>query len=277
MSHFAVAVITMDFPSESSLNKILAPYDEGTENHAFLEFVDVEDEYRSEYENEGTEMAKMPDGRLLHTTDEAFRVDGTPGVFSANSFKVPDNIETAKVPFKEIYGTFEEFMRDYAGYELEDGATRYGYYHNPNAKWDWYEIGGRFSGSIKDRQGRACDIAFMGDVDTSVDEEAREKALEAWGKFEKGEKTGLFDLDWWKREYVLGMFKDAEFFARTQSEFWFRAVVTPDGKWHEVGEMLMSGCSEENGDDLREWVDSYRERFVKPYLDCYIAIVDCHI
>lgn len=36
---------------------------------------------------------------------------------------------------------------DFCGYKLENG--RWGYWHNPNAKWDWsWVVGGRWSGSM---------------------------------------------------------------------------------------------------------------------------------
>ena len=58
-----------------------------------------------------------------------------------------------------------------------------------------------------------------------------------------------------------------------------RAVVTPDGVWHEVGEMGWWGLSDETGDDLLDWVDHFAERFILPYSngEYEIVAVDCHI
>lgn len=39
--------------------------------------------------------------------------------------------------------TFAEFIMD-DGYVEEDG--KFGYMHNPNSKWDWYQLGGRWTG-----------------------------------------------------------------------------------------------------------------------------------
>lgn len=40
--------------------------------------------------------------------------------------------------------TFEEWLKEYSGYVLQDGKL--GYRSNPNAKWDWYDAdGGRWS------------------------------------------------------------------------------------------------------------------------------------
>ena len=42
----------------------------------------------------------------------------------------------------ENYETIEAFATDYFGYEVQDG--KYGYVENPNAQWDWWELGGRW-------------------------------------------------------------------------------------------------------------------------------------
>lgn len=41
--------------------------------------------------------------------------------------------------------SFEEFCKDY-GYVRNGDGLRYGLWCNPNAKWDWWTIGGRWSG-----------------------------------------------------------------------------------------------------------------------------------
>ena len=43
-----------------------------------------------------------------------------------------------------MYKTFEKYAEDYRGYEYNKEEKRYGFYCNPNAMWDWYQIGGRW-------------------------------------------------------------------------------------------------------------------------------------
>jgi hypothetical protein len=53
-----------------------------------------------------------------------------------------------RISHKTRYTTFEEFAeRWYKRKPNENG--KYGYWHNPNAKWDWYELGGRWTGFFK--------------------------------------------------------------------------------------------------------------------------------
>lgn len=47
-------------------------------------------------------------------------------------------------PRQKVYKTFEKYAEDYRGYEYNKEEKRYGFYCNPNAMWDWYQIGGRW-------------------------------------------------------------------------------------------------------------------------------------
>lgn len=130
--------------------------------------------------------------------------------------------------------TFLEFMKYWTGRTLltspplpshkfgyilqnEDGSYKVIRRTNPNAKWDWYQIGGRWSGFFKlkpegsgalgDRsllmredppvKSGCADVAFKGDIDfEGMEEESRLKAIERYDFFEnfvsklpEGERT----------------------------------------------------------------------------------------
>lgn len=44
--------------------------------------------------------------------------------------------------------SFDNFAED-EGYEKHPDGDKYGCYSNPNTKWDWYELGGRWTGFLK--------------------------------------------------------------------------------------------------------------------------------
>lgn len=145
MSHFTVLVVGKDPESQ------LIPYNEDTNglNPKYVEFEDIEKKYLKSYKTESVEKVKMPDGRLLNTWDEEFRVPGTFGT-GGGSHKVPDHLKTVKVKFTKLYPTFEDYMKDWCGYKERDPKKkRFGYWTNPNAKWDWYTLGGRWTGFFK--------------------------------------------------------------------------------------------------------------------------------
>ena len=221
MSHYNVAVI-MD--GTKSLEDLLAPYDETTEDRKYSEFCDIEDEYREKYENEGDKKVKMlQDGSLVDIYDEQFLVEISEGMY--NLYRQDENIRTTTrwnkgqqvfyrydygvnevvdVPYKETYATFEEFMSEYGGYTRDEEKNRYGYWHNPNAKWDWWQVGGRWAGMLKDgRIGEQSlvypkkvtpgffDIAKIKDIDFTPDKDAYDRAIRFWEVVEEEQPTDV--------------------------------------------------------------------------------------
>lgn len=65
------------------------------------------------------------------------------------------------------YATIAEYAEDYHGYRerrVIDGVERFGYMENPNKKWDWWVIGGRWSGMLPTAAGGA-DSATKAEID----------------------------------------------------------------------------------------------------------------
>jgi len=148
MSHFTVCIIG-DNPEEQ-----LAPFQEnnmGDCPQEYLEFENMEPEYREKYMTGTIKMVRCPDGKLEHTSDAKFNVKDNPeSVFSSSKFILPDGYTTVEVSFSRVYKTFSQFMKDYAGYETKDEKTgKYGLWRNPQSKWDWYSLGGRWRGYFK--------------------------------------------------------------------------------------------------------------------------------
>lgn len=213
MSHFTVmlkitperlATHAGDVPA--AVAEMLAPYDEGTDDPKYQEFEDEEDEERQKYETGSSELVRCEDGSLASRYDERFRVPGTFGtIFGAGdaSHRVPDHLKVEDVPHKERFPTFEVYMKDYCGHDRRDERTgRYGYWRNPKKTWDWYSIGGRWTGmlpvkpSVTPRTGRPglmteppkpghADVARVADIDMDVvATETRERAEEFWDRWE---------------------------------------------------------------------------------------------
>lgn len=150
MSHFTVLVI-----GEEPENQ-LAPYQENNMGDCpdeYMVFESDEEEYLSQYEIDTTTKVIMPDGRMLNTWDNEFRKPRTYGIGSY-THEVPNHLEQRVMPLKELYPTFEEYMKDWCGYEKRDEKEgKYGRWTNPNSKWDWYLLGGRWTGFFKLKDG----------------------------------------------------------------------------------------------------------------------------
>lgn len=135
MSHYALMIRLGDIAlehAEDVISEKIEPYEEGGRT-SFHEFKDCTDEARDEWEND--------------TVDEAYRVDGVLKFSCNTDEKEKSNSEKLEdVPIQEFYKNFDDFCRTYHGYEKR--GDRYGYLHNPSAKWDWWVIGGRYSGYV---------------------------------------------------------------------------------------------------------------------------------
>ena len=143
MIHFTVLVVGDD------VEKQLAPFQEnnmGDCPREYMEFNEIEEEYRHDYENESVEMVQAPNGERFYSWDRQFKVGD---IFDQKTV-IPEDYEKVLVAHKDRYDNFDEFIRDWAGYKDQDPETgKYGYWENPQAKWDWFQVGGRWTGFFK--------------------------------------------------------------------------------------------------------------------------------
>ena len=136
MSHFAVLVAGKDPEA------LLAPFHEFEctgQDDEYVKDIDITESARSEFDQAKKRVIKAPDG----------------------------TVESA-------YDDFKAWLADYYGYKPVDSreapdlkeAHKYGYFvvqgdvvlkvvnrTNPNRKWDWYQIGGRWAGGLKLKPG----------------------------------------------------------------------------------------------------------------------------
>lgn len=139
--HFAVLARVKN-PQEKSLAKavseLLAPYESDTDDPKYLEFEDEEDETREEYETGAAPGALLADGSYAFAFDP--RVS-------------KEKLVTSPVPFKTLYSSFDIFCKEWHGVTRDPVKGRVGRWSNPNARWDWYVIGGRWEGFFEQLDG----------------------------------------------------------------------------------------------------------------------------
>jgi hypothetical protein len=153
MSHFTVVVIGNDIDEQ------LAPYAEQDFEPQYGEFQDKEDEYKNEYENEEVEIVVLADGSLHSKYAKQFQDNKS----WSNNYVYPSDSTIRKGKHSELYPTFEDYMREWHGSDERDEVKdRYGYWHNPNAKWDWYSVGGRWTGYFKPKDGTVGELGESG-------------------------------------------------------------------------------------------------------------------
>lgn len=268
MSHYAVLILHEE---EQNIEDLLAPYNENLEVEPYFK----------------------------HTYDEALKL------------------------VKEEYVPFNNFLKEYSDKELidwfvdswsafvlkEDGLYST---HNPNSKWDWYSIGGRFDGELElTDEGIEEAINYSNNPQWFKDMPREEQVehvkwvntaplkyikwftplsekdkgeLKRWWEInidddelkdgEEKDKYFFYNSEWFKRRY-----KDIDTYIKSQEITSFFAVLTPDGKWHEPGQMGWFACASCEPEDELKWNFEFYDRFIKPNLnsDLICTIVDCHI
>lgn len=174
-------------------------------------------------------------------------------------------------------------------YEDESGCGGTGIYrstYNPDSKWDWYQIGGRWTGLLDNEFSPKDDPANLtecrscnGTGKISTRNITELKTLKVKTKVEHKERDcqrcdGTGKSLVWPTGYVKfdGDVKPVIDFPENTSPF---AIVLPDGTWIEKGEMGWFGmASNEKSDD--DW-DATVRTIWQEYSDCIGVVVDCHI
>lgn len=126
MSHFTVLVKVKqdrlenhDGDLDSALREMLLPYQEDADEQ-YVQFVDCTQEIE----------------------------DSLKTVIEEGDYLAKEHPDAVGKTLEEFYGGFDEVAKEYHSYRKDSKTGKYGYYKNPNAKWDWYQIGGRWSGFL---------------------------------------------------------------------------------------------------------------------------------
>ena len=193
-------------------------------------------------------------------------------------------IDLARDLFKECKDKtddecWEFIAEDYADDMKDEDGNLYSN-SNPNAKWDWYELGGRWSDSLRLKDGSTADEAKIRDIDFTPNKNAYRAGQRFWDAVVEGRKFPGSDRYFalYKKEYYIERYGTREEYAKSSSEFKTFAVVTPDGEWHEQGEMGWFGLSSDTPAEARKWHDDYQAMFIDSAdPDLILSVYDCHI
>lgn len=231
---------------------------------------------------------------------------------------VGDDIESQLAPFQEnnmgdCPQEFLEFLED-ADADVDDLTGTRGYWRNPNSKWDWWQVGGRWSNFLLLKSGEhansalKCEIDWKGMMDADGERAARryDFALskightpkhEAWHFDEGGGPVEEQREKYWSQPRLVawkqidreelykngfGLFSspdelliDRDNYIRLAQR---KAVCThaflKSGKWAERGEM---GWFAHVSNENDAWEDIQWKLIEALPDDARLTIVDCHI
>lgn len=255
MSHFAVTVIG------ANVEEQLAPYHEfectGKDDQYVVE-LDQTEEARKEFAAHTCTRLKLKDGTLVSFFDDKGKWvpeysqpvpdSRLSGIRGERTYFVPEGCEKVEVRAPTAM-TFAEFCEDWYGHKPvtvgedidTDGAHKFGYTlvdadgsvvktvkrTNPNAHWDWYSVGGRWTGFFVLKPGKTgelgtpgvfnnvarpgtADVLTIGDIDfEKMRDTAAAEAAEAWDKV-RGAAGDMTSFNTWAetREACIAEFGD---------------------------------------------------------------------
>lgn len=249
MSHYTVLVVGDDVEGQ------LEPYDENREVAPYKKYLDDKD------------VERMID---YYRRNEGLKVD-----------------RRKKDWQEKLVAKMEDWTGCEGGYD-EDGIFYWSTY-NPDSKWDWYSIGGRWRGFFRLKKGKkgnvgqpgvfqlgteapegVADQARKGDIDwKAMTKESIEAAESAWDKIkEKKEDPFCWGHEKCtsKEDYV------KEHAMHDISTF----AVVKDGRWYEKGRMGWWAIVTDAMDE-EEWQKQWSDMVMNLPDDTQLTVVDCHI
>lgn len=264
MSHYTVAVFTDD---NTNLEDLLAPYDEKIEVDKYIKYSkeDIINIGRKNIKN----LMKLYI-KYLSNKQEYRR-------------KHLDNINhlrfIKKVPEMNKWNSEKIYKYVIKQFPQESISSDGGVYstYNPNSKWDWYQIGGRWKNLLiindpeNESKTKHVNSAKIKDIRWDL------MIKESENEYRKTDKE-YFEKIYNTNESYRKKYKTLENIINSICSFNTYAVLTPDGKWHEPGPMGWWGISEASIKEINRFEEKYNETFIKnANPEWTLTIVDCHI
>lgn len=150
-----------------------------------------------------------------------------------------------------------DWYADWCGSERDEEGNLLTTY-NPKSKWDYY--------------GEVDNFTFEEWLASGTDQ-TEEELRRDW-KVCSTQGDGF-----WSKKYYQDFYGDEDSFVKDCQLPAGWAVVTPDGEWHEPGQVGWFGVNDSTDESRRDWRDHFYERFVEPYdpKTTTVILMDCHI
>jgi hypothetical protein len=276
MSHFVVLVVGEDIDEQ------LAPYQEnnmGDCPEQYLEFVDQTEEFQNEYDTGTIRVLVDSIGDMHKPQQERFQnpeyhpLSDKPE--EKHPYIIPEGFKEADVPFKIRYETFEKFVEEYQAVEKDEKTGRYGYWENPNKKWDWYQIGGRYLGRLVLKNGDSTSQARLKDLDWDGMLKARkESRARTWDEYKTRIESGMDPEIATEIYHIQPEQTQEDYINEAQAISCFAFL--KDGQWHEQGHMGMFATVRDSK-DKKTWTQEVQDFLDNLQPDDLLTFVDCHI
>lgn len=188
---------------------------------------------------------------------------------------------------------YQEILRKYDGTEPDEDGN-FGYWENPYSKWDWYVIGGRWSGLLARlrfdaskwpeywKQFEERELGYVGE--DKPEKEQRQKAFDLFREIFNFSEHELPNeripilRDRYDGDQSDDCSQVKDFSEEQLKALKTFAVLTQDGEWHENGKMGWWGVVRDEKESPDDWDSKYYDRFIKNLSpNTYLVVVDCHV
>lgn len=216
-------------------------------NPEYLSFEDYTEELRKEY-NSTADCIKLAQGKIVEANGyplwgrfvirngKVFQREAGPLKHEKRTKRAKRMRALPDYPRKKLYASFADYAENGRGFSYDEEHGGYGFIYNPNAMWDWYQIGGRWPEMflVKD----SCTDYSVGER-SWCNEDYESVAPEGYIWVCAAKKK---DIEWqamreWREKKARERFSKLEkIFVTGQYEEGFRGAITPQGVFYH-GEM----------------------------------------
>lgn len=274
MSHYAVGIITKKAPTTWDLEEILEPYNENVEVDPYIRR--TREDLAADGEEHLLSWKKRSKEKDFDERSKDY-YENTVAKY-VKEYEGADEKEKKEVAYRfEIENYSDKDRLDENGNELST--------YNPDSKWDWWVVGGRF-GDFFDTEEEYEEEDFKGStiqlkdypepVRIDDEKELREKypsLAKDWDTIQDGTYDGFYRV-----EYMQERYPTLKSYVEESVNLTPYAIVDENGGWHEPGEMGWWGMSHATTENTISWYESFYEKFIAGKdKDWFITIVDCHI
>lgn len=209
-------------------------------NPEYLSFVDYTEDLRMEYDSTA-DCIRLPQGKIVEANryplwgrfvirdGKVFQREAGPLKHEKRTKKAKRMKALPEYPRKKLYASFKDYAENERGFSYDEEHRGYGYICNPNAMWDWYQIGGRWPEMflVKD----SCTEYSVGER-SWCNEDSKSVAPEGYIWVCAAKKK---DIEWqvmreWREKKAREHFSKLEkMFVTGQLEEGFRGAITPQG------------------------------------------------
>lgn len=176
-----------------------------------------------------------------------------------------------KIPIKDVYPVYSRYLEEWCGYSKDETLNKYGHWKNPNSKWDWYVLGGRYDNYFKLKNGTYTNQSKKSDIDfEGMAKEAEEKAILYW------EEALSKNLTIGSRYHSYGIKKEdtKESYIKSFKSISTYAVLK-DGTWYEKGKTSLLG-STTDGNVQEDWDKEFYKILDSISDDTLLSVYDIH-